>query len=130
LASEIDPSLLVVEQNGQKWGKWVIRKAFEDLLPTEITWRVKTPIEYGCGTTMLPQIFDRRIPDDEFHEKQRRVKEADSIVIRDKEQLAYYQVFRDIFGERPATEGRACPQCQYEVRKNATFCRTCGAYPI
>jgi asparagine synthase (glutamine-hydrolysing) len=130
LASEIDPSLLVVERNGQKWGKWIVRKAFEDLLPAEITWRVKTPIEYGCGTTMLPQIFDRRIPDDEFHEKQRRVKEADGIVIRDKEQLAYYEIFRDTLEERTATEGRTCPQCHYEVPEDATFCRTCGAYPI
>ncbi len=130
LASRLDPSVLVVEQEGQKWGKWIVRKAFEDLLPSQITWRVKTPIEYGCGTTILPQIFDKRIPDEEFHEKQKRIKETDGITIRDKEHLAYYEIFRTVLGPRPKTTGRTCPQCQYEVREDATFCRTCGAYPI
>jgi asparagine synthase (glutamine-hydrolysing) len=130
LACRLDPSVLVVEQEGQKWGKWIVRKAFEGLLPSQITWRVKTPIEYGCGTTTLPQIFDQRIPDEEFHEKQKRIKETDGVAIRDKEHLAYYEVFRTVLGPRPKTVGRTCPQCQYEVREDATFCRTCGAYPI
>ncbi len=130
LASRLDPSVLVVEQDGQKWGKWIVRKAFEDLLPSKITWRVKAPIEYGCGTTTLPQIFDHRIPDEEFREKQKHIKEADGITIRDKEHLAYYEVFRTVLGPRPKTAGHTCPQCQYEVREDATFCRTCGAYPI
>ncbi len=130
LASRIDPSFLVVEQDGQKWGKWIVRKAFEDLLPSQITWRVKTPIEYGCGTTTLPQVFGKRIPDGEFHEKQQHIKDNDSVTIRDKEHLAYYEIFRNVFGARPAVSGRACPHCLYEVRPDATFCRTCGAYPI
>jgi asparagine synthase (glutamine-hydrolysing) len=130
LASRVNPSYLVVEQEGQKWGKWIVRKAFEELLPSQITWRVKTPIEYGCGTTTLPQIFDKRIPDEEFHEKQQRIKEIENVTIRDKEHLAYYEIFRRVFGARPETTGRTCPGCRYEVREDATFCRTCGAYPI
>ena len=130
LASEMDASFLVVEDKGQKWGKWIVRKAFEDLLPSQVTWRVKTPIEYGCGTTILPQIFDKRIPDLEFHEKQERIKETDRVAIRDKEHLVYYEIFHRVFGDRPETSGRTCPQCNYEVRPDATFCRTCGAYPI
>jgi asparagine synthase (glutamine-hydrolysing) len=130
LASRLDPSLLVGEQEGQKWGKWIVRKAFEDLLPARIIWRPKTPIEYGCGTTTLPQVFDNRISDEEFHEKQKRVKEIDGVTIRDKEHLTYYEIFRSVLGPRPKTTGRPCPQCQYEARMDATFCRTCGAYPI
>jgi len=130
LASGLDPSVLVVEQGGQRWGKWIVRKAFEDMLPSRITWRVKTPIEYGCGTTALPQVFDKRIPDEDFHEKQNSIKETEGVTIRDKEHLAYYETFRRVLGPRPPIAGRACPQCQYEVREDATFCRTCGAYPI
>jgi asparagine synthase (glutamine-hydrolysing) len=130
IASQVDPSFLVVEQEGQKWGKWIVRKAFEDLLPNQITWRIKTPIEYGCGTTTLPQIFDKKIPDEEFSEKQRHIKATDNVTIRDKEHLAYYEIFHRVFGTRPKTTGRPCPGCQYEVREDATFCRTCGAYPI
>ena len=130
LASRLDPSVLVVVQGGQKWGKWIVRKAFEDLLPSQITWRVKIPIEYGCGTTTLPQIFDKRISDDEFREKQKQIKAADNVTIRDKEHLVYYEIFHRVFGDRLKTTGRTCPQCHYEVRSDATFCRTCGAYPI
>lgn len=130
MAGQIDPSLLVGERDGERLGKWIVRVAFEDLLPTEITWRVKTPIEYGCGTTILPQIFDQRVSDTEFLEKKRRIAQTDGVAIRDKEQLAYYEVFREVTGERPGTEERTCPQCQYEVRDDTTFCRTCGAYPI
>jgi len=130
LAREIDPSFLVVEENGQKWGKWIDRKAFEDILPSQITWRIKTPIEHGCGTTTLPQVFEKRIPDSEFREKQEHIKAADNVTIRDKEHLAYYEIFHRVFGDRPETTGRTCPQCHYEVRIDSTFCRTCGAYPI
>ncbi len=31
------------------WGKWILRKAFEDYLPPEIIWRKKTPIDTGSG---------------------------------------------------------------------------------
>jgi asparagine synthase (glutamine-hydrolysing) len=130
LANEMDPSFLVVQENGQKWGKWIVRKAFEDTLPSQITWRIKTPIEYGCGTTTLPQVFEKRIADSEFREKQEQIKATDNVTIRDKEHLAYYEIFHRVFGDRPETTGRTCPQCHYEVRSDATFCRTCGAYPI
>lgn len=131
LAMQVDPSLLVVEEKGRKWGKWIIRKAFEDRLPSEITWRIKTPIEYGCGTTTLPSVFNQKISDHELHEKQARIKEQDHVTIRDKEHLAYYEIFRDIFGpNRETSEKRTCPQCNYPVMEHATFCRTCGAYPI
>jgi len=130
LAIDVDPSFLVVEENGQKWGKWIVRKAFEEMLPSQITWRVKTPIEYGCGTTTLPQVFEKRISDSEFREKQKQIKEVDNVTIRDKEHLVYYEIFHRVFGDRPEITGRTCPQCHYEVRSDATFCRTCGAYPI
>jgi len=79
---------------------------------------------------MLPQIFEKRITDEEFHEKQLRIKEIDDVTIRDKEHLAYYEIFHRVFDTRPRTTGRTCPGCRYEVREDATFCRTCGAYPI
>lgn len=130
VASRLDPSVLVGEQAGQKLGKWIVRKAFEDLLPARITWRTKTPIEYGCGTTTLPQLFEKRMRDEEFHENQKRIKETEGVTIRNKEHLTYYEIFRTVLGPRPKAEGRTCRECQYGVRQDATFCRTCGAYPI
>lgn len=131
LAMKVDPSLLVVEDRGTKWGKWIVRKAFEDLLPAEITWRVKTPIEYGCGTTVLPKVFEEMVSNEEFAKKRERIMQYDNVAIRDKEQLVYYQVFRETVGLQHRTvEGRKCPQCNFGVPEDANFCRTCGAYPI
>ncbi len=131
LAMQLDPSLLVVEQNGRKWGKWIVRKAFEDQLPSEIVWRIKTPIEHGCGTTTLPKIFQQKIIDEEFQEKRRHIKEEDHVTIRDKEHLVYYEAFREVIGtNRESVEGRTCPGCNFAVPEDTTFCRTCGAYPI
>jgi asparagine synthase (glutamine-hydrolysing) len=110
----------------------LLRVAFEDLLPPEVTWRTKTPIEYGSGTTVLPKIYSQLISDLDFIEKKKKYFEADRVRLRDKEQLRYYEIFRSILGP-PITKDmnqRACPACTSNVPQNATFCITCGEYPI
>jgi asparagine synthase (glutamine-hydrolysing) len=131
-AMKLDSSYKVQTESGQVYGKWILRKAYERILPKEITWRVKTPIEYGSGTTTLPRLFNRKIPDVEFDDKKRRYLEEDRVTIRDKEQLFYYEVYRSMIGVPHSTsmEGKLCPQCNSNVPENATYCRTCGAYPI
>ena len=131
-AMKLDSSYKVQTESGQVYGKWILRKAYERILPREITWRVKTPIEYGSGTTTLPRLFNRKIPDVEFDDKKRRYLEEDRVTIRDKEQLFYYEVYRSMIGVPHSTsmEGKLCPQCNSNVPENATYCRTCGAYPI
>ena len=126
----LDPAYMVREERGQKWGKWILRKTFEGILPDEIVWRVKTPIECGSGTTILPATFNQRISDEEFLEKKGRYFKNDKVVIRDKEQLFYYEIFRSIVGvPRPVKGGRTCPYCNSDL-EGATYCRTCGAYPV
>ena len=118
-------------EKGKVYGKWILRKAFEDDLPNSIVWRDKTPIEYGCGTTALPKLFDERIPDEEFLEKRRRYLESDGVTLRDKEQMFYYEIYRKVIGvPRPDKPGKVCPYCNSTVPEKATYCRTCGAYPI
>ena len=39
----------VKRERGRVWGKWLLRKAFEDYLPKEIVWREKTTIDSGTG---------------------------------------------------------------------------------
>ncbi len=131
-ARQIDPELKVHRENESVIGKWILRKAFEGILPHNIVWRVKTPIEQGSGTSYLPQIFDELISDTEFEEKKRNYLERDGVEIRDKEHLTYYEIYRSKIGV-PAPkdpEGKICPKCNSNVPKNATYCRTCGAYPI
>ncbi len=131
LAENLDVRLKVKSQGGQVWGKWVLRKASEKIIPPEIAWRAKAPIEVGTGTTILPWLFDSRIPDAEFKEKKAKYLKEDGVTIRDKEHLYYYEIYRDLIGLPSATGGaRKCPQCGAGVDERATFCRTCGAYPI
>jgi asparagine synthase (glutamine-hydrolysing) len=132
LAMGLDVGLKVRRIGEQVWGKWVMRKAFENIMPQEIVWRDKAPIEVGCGTTTLPSVFNSRISDREFNEKKMRYLNEDRVVIRDKEHLYYYEVYRNIIGV-PYTKdssARACPDCGTNVAGDVSFCRTCGAYPI
>jgi asparagine synthase (glutamine-hydrolysing) len=131
-AKQIDPELKIHKENNLVIGKWILRKAFEGILPQNITWRVKTPIEQGSGTAHLPQLFDKLISDTEFEEKKQKILKEDRVEIRDKEHLTYYEIYRSKIGVPSATniEGRICPKCNSNIPTDATYCRTCGAYPI
>jgi len=131
-ATDLDVGLKVKSERGQVWGKWLLRKAFENIMPQEIVWRVKAPIEVGTGTFVLPSLFDSRISDLEFSEKKMRYLNEDRVVIRSKEHLFYYEVFRSEVGVPYARDSdlKTCPDCGSNVEEGASFCRTCGAYPI
>jgi len=131
-AMKLDSRYKIRSERGLKWGKWILRKAFEDALPEEVVWRVKTPIEQGSGTTILPSLFNQKVSDTEFRDKRSKYLENDKVVIRDKEQLFYYEIYRSAIGVPRPTDprGKLCPQCNSNVAEKATYCRTCGAYPI
>ena len=131
-AMNLDPRYNVQEERGEVWGKWILRKAYEDVLPPEVRWRDKNPIEVGSGTTILPRFMAKKIPDSEFEAKKKRILETDNVTIRDKEQLVYYEAYREVLGvPHPVDpDARTCPQCNSNVPENASVCRTCGAYPI
>lgn len=131
LAKNLDVRLKVNSDGGQVWGKWVLRKASEKLIPPEVAWRAKAPIEVGSGTTILPWLFESRIADAEFKKKKDNYLKEDGVTIRDKEHLYYYEIYRQLIGLPSAAGGaRRCPQCGAGVGEKASFCRTCGAYPI
>ncbi len=129
---ELDSQFKIREERGTKWTKWIMRKAFEPILPEEITWRTKDPIEVGSGTTTLPKFFSLKIHDSEFENKRKKYLEEDEVTIRDKEHLFYYEVYRSILGVPQAINPRAkrCPGCNSNVPEKASFCRTCGEYPL
>lgn len=133
--SEIPFEFLVGVNNvlgGPLFGKFILRKAFEDMLPSEITWRKKTPIEFGSGTTVLPEIYKSKIDALEFANRRKWYLESDKVRIRDEEQFHYYEIYRREFNGPPESDPsrRACPACRANVGDSANFCTTCGEYPI
>jgi len=131
-AANLDVGLKVKTDGGEVWGKWVLRRAFENIIPKEIAWRTKAPIEVGSGTTTLPSLFNSRISDLEFSEKKTRYLNEDGVVIRNKEHLFYYEIYKSVMGVPHATDNNAriCPDCGVNVGEEVSFCQTCGAYPI
>jgi len=127
-AMGIDVSLKIREERGRTYGKWILRKAFESELPEEIVWRVKMPIEQGSGTSSLLEYYAKKIDDSEFQQRRQSIWSMDKVHIRDKEQLAYYAVYREMFGV-PANRGsgdKVCRCCSTHLPEEASFCRTCG----
>ena len=61
MAQTVPPELkLKNNQDGRRIEKWVLRKAFEDLLPADIVWRDKEQFDEGSGMVdLLPQVLDR-----------------------------------------------------------------------
>jgi asparagine synthase (glutamine-hydrolysing) len=121
-------------REGVKYGKWIMRKAYEDIIPTDVIWRPKAPLEAGTGTEVLRTYFNDMIPDNEFEEKKKKILAEDDVKIQDKEQLLYYEHFSKIFGKPsevyPNNGGIQCPYCKSYVKTKIHFCKICGAYPI
>ncbi len=134
-AYDVDTKLMIRRKRGEIWGKWIMRKAYEGLLPDEIVWRKKIPLEFGSGTTIFPQVFSEKISDKYFREKVKKYQESDQVNIRDKEHLFYYEIFRSHFGVPSEVfkdkEGKQCPYCKAKGGNvKSRFCKVCGAYPI
>ena len=131
LAETLPIEQLVNQKNGVKFGKWVLRKAFEDDLPYSVIWRKKTPMQDGSGTTGLTKMFDAVITDDIYQEKTKKIKSKDGVTIRTKESLHYYELYRENF-KVPEYDGNKniCTDCNAELVTNSKFCRMCGKFPL
>ncbi len=84
----------------QKIEKWIFRKAFENVLPEEIVWRLKQEFSQGSGSAdVLPKYFEETINDEELLEAQKSFP-----MIRSKEELYYFKIFIEHFGSGRAVE--------------------------
>jgi len=124
-------NLLVNQNDGIKFGKWILRKAFENDLPSSVIWREKTPMQDGSGTVGLIEMFDSVITDDIFKEKTKKIKSEDNVIIRTKESLHYYEYYKENFKIPECTNGNnQCSDCNAEIVSNSKFCGMCGRFPI
>jgi len=124
-------NLLINQKDGIKFGKWILRKAFENDLPSSVIWREKTPMQDGSGTVGLIKMFDSVITDDIFKEKTKKIKSEDNVTIRTKESLHYYEFYKENFKIPECTNGNnQCSDCNAEIVSNSKFCGMCGRFPI
>ncbi|AFS82848.1 asparagine synthase [Candidatus Nitrosopumilus sediminis] len=130
LAEKIPVNLKVKNENGKRYGKWILRKTFEKYIPQKIAWREKSPMQEGSGTVGLTNLFDSIIGEEQFVEKKLTVEKTDGVVIRSRESMHYYEIFKKLFGNpaEPKSD-EVCPYCKHHVGKSK-FCRMCGAFPI
>lgn len=100
------PAHMKVSDNGEKTGKWILRKAMAGLLPDEVLWRRKAKFWEGSGVgDLLAGYAEQTISDSEFAAE--RVV-SDAVPLRTKEELLYYRIFKAHFGDSvdPALVGR------------------------
>jgi asparagine synthase (glutamine-hydrolysing) len=133
-AKKLPIKVKINETDGVRYSKWILRKAYEDVLPKDVVWRPKAPLEQGTGTEILRTFFNDMSSDKEFEEKKKAILAKDDVIIQDKEQLLYYEHFRKKFGKPkdvyPNNGGIQCPKCKSYVKTKIQFCKICGAYPI
>ena len=84
----------------------------------------------GAGTVGLTDLFESIINEEKFVEKKLTVKKEDDVVIRSRESMYYYEIYKKLYGS-PVNDkaNNQCPYCKHEVM-SSKFCRMCGAFPI
>ncbi len=76
--------------------KWILRKAFENLLPREVAWREKSRFSEGAGSSgVIEDLAGDMISDQEFE----RERDLCPSTIVSKEELFYYRLYRKSYPE-------------------------------
>ncbi|WP_163971094.1 asparagine synthase B [Oceanobacillus halotolerans] len=79
--------------------KWILRKAFEGLLPEPILWRKKEEFSAGSGALdILEEHANSVITDREF----RQVQSEAPIELRSKQECLYYKMYKEMFPQQSA----------------------------
>jgi asparagine synthase (glutamine-hydrolysing) len=128
LATSIDISEKVGEYRSKKCGKFILRKAFAKELGSTV-WRKKMALEEGSGFDQISNKFNDLIYDEEF-EKESKIVSLDKVIVKDKEHLYYYRLYKSLFGI-PAKEPCQSLRCSYcrSCLPFPKYCYTCGAFP-
>ncbi len=123
-SQRIDLDLKIRRENGKTWGKWILRKAFEDVLPQEMLWQSKRPLEIGSGMTELRTIVESKVLDEEFDEGKKKYP----VKFWNKEHFYYYCIYRQVVGEIPAPEKgqKTCKCCGAGMDQSTFHCKVCG----
>jgi len=81
--------------------KWILRKAYEHMLPKEVVYRKKDKFSVGAGSSLkLAEVAEKTISDKEFLEMK---VTPEGNELRSKEELMYYKIFKEFYPE-PSVE--------------------------
>ena len=100
IAMNLNPSdkmNIVLPDGSQRIEKWIIRKAFEDLLPAEICWRQKEQFSDGVGYNWidtLKKMTEEKISDAEFARRENRFPINPP---KTKEEYYYREIYSNLF---------------------------------
>jgi len=81
--------------DGERVEKWILRRAFEDILPAEIAWRGKQQFDEGSGTTDVIADVCGRLAGDEPAKEYRAAHPQDRL--RSAEECLYHRLLRQSF---------------------------------
>jgi asparagine synthase (glutamine-hydrolysing) len=89
------PSEYKLRQEGDRFNeKWILKKAYENDLPSEVLQRNKQEFSQGSGVAdLLPARIEQLVSDRELREVQEQFP-----FIRNKEEMYYFRLFSEHFG--------------------------------
>ena len=91
LAQRISPEYKLYGKNPVE--KWILRKAFEDLLPSEIVWRKKEQFDEGSGVAaLMPSSIGQG-----RSTGKRGNGSSNDVYVRSPEEAFYLDIFNDVF---------------------------------
>ena len=86
----------------QRMEKWILRKAFEDILPPEICWRQKEQFSDGVGYSWidtLKEMTSRKVSDTQFAQREKRFPVNTPAT---KEEYYYREIYASLFPSESA----------------------------
>lgn len=97
LAQRIPPRWKILREGGEAVEKWILRRAFEDLLPAAIVWREKVQFDEGSGTArMLPAGLAGRLSE---REASRYRAAHPEVALRSREECVYHRLLTEAFDD-------------------------------
>jgi asparagine synthase (glutamine-hydrolysing) len=79
--------------------KWILRRAMLGRIPKSVLLRTKSKFWEGAGVSgILARYATKQISDGEFHQERYLMN---GWVLRTKEELLYYRIFHNLFGDLP-----------------------------
>lgn len=126
----------ISKNDGTLYGKFFLRKCYEDILGKEIVWREKNALEKGSGFTNLKYYIENNMITDSEYIVEEEKSKSEGVEIQNKEHLYFYKIYKKFF--RPPREDmpnesntiKKCPFCKSLFLWKGNFCKVCGGYPV